>query len=249
MMLERREIREMDVASVPGSRPGWTVPEWAIVAASAAAWISMAVPSAPHAGHAGHLPDAALRSSAVASAVMVVAMMLPLALPHVRHVAATVEGPRRHVAVAAFLAGYLAVWTAAQLAIAGAFGGVASAAGWTAAAGAVVAAAALWELAPARRRMLRRCHRMAPLAPGGWRAERDCAAFGAATGGACVATCWALMAACAAFAHSLPLMAVLFGVQLSARYREDRSAALAALAVAAACLLSIAARLGAHHAA
>lgn len=254
-MLERREIREMDLAAAGSGvidesrRTGWTFAEWCIVAASAAAWIFIFRTPGPHAGHAGHPSGGALDSGALSSAAMVIAMMLPLVIPHVRHVARSSPGQRGQLAVAAFLLGYLAIWIAAQAAIVAAFGRIASLAGWTLAAGIAMAAAALWELAPTKRRQLLRCDEMTPLESNGWRVEKDCASFGASTGVACVATCWALMAACAAFAHSLPLMAALFGVQMSGRYRRDRSPALAALAVAAACLLSVAARLAGHHAA
>jgi predicted metal-binding membrane protein len=105
--------------------------------------------------------------------------------------------------------------------------------------GAAVVLAALWELSPARVRRLRRCHRTVPLAPRGWRADGDCALYGATTGLSCAAMCWALMAACAAFSHSLPVMAVLFGVQLSDRYQRRPSPVLAALAVLGVGLLTI----------
>jgi predicted metal-binding membrane protein len=88
-----------------------------------------------------------------------------------------------------------------------------------------------------------------PLAPRGWRADADCARFGAMAGASCVSVCWALMAVCVVFAHSLPVMAVLFAVQLTGRYRRDPSPALTALAVLGVCLAALAARFaGGHHA-
>jgi predicted metal-binding membrane protein len=103
------------------------------------------------------------------------------------------------------------------------------------------ATAAAWEIGPIKRRELRRCHRTVPLAPRGWRADADCVRYGLTTGFSCLTMCWALMVACAAFAHSLPVMAVLFGVQLSGRYQRRPSPALAALAVLGVCLVSLAA--------
>ncbi len=52
--------------------------------------------------------------------------------------------------------------------------------------------------------------------------------------------CWALMAAATAFSHSLVVMSVLFGVQVSGRYQRRPSPVLAALAVLGVCLLAFA---------
>lgn len=203
---------------------GWRHPEWWAVLASVLAWAYLA--SAAH-GHAGH------GTGAAAMAAMVVAMMLPLTIAQLRHVALSSLWRRRHRAAAGFIAGFLAVWLAVEAVLAVAWRGMGSLAGAALAAGVVAVAAALWELAPAKRRHLRRCHRTVPLAPSGWRADADCARFGAAMGVSCVGTCWALMLASAAFAHSLPVMLALFGVQLSGRYRRRHSAPLAAAVVLA----------------
>jgi hypothetical protein len=101
-----------------------------------------------------------------------------------------------------------------------------------------VAAAALWELAPAKGDLLRRCRRTVPLAPRGWRADACCARYGGTTGWGCLTTCGPLMVVCAAFAHSLPVMVVLFGVQLDSRYGTRRSPRLAAGALVGVCLLA-----------
>lgn len=235
-------------ASAPGAlhrarRFGWRHPEWWVALAAAGAWVWMFAMPHPHAGHGGHGADVWWTGA------MVVAMMLPLTIPHVRHVARSSLWRRRHRGIAGFLAGYVAVWMLAMMAIAAALGAGSRLAGWTVVAGVVTAAAVLWEVAPGRPGLVHRCGRTMPLAPRGWRADADCARFGAVAGASCVAVCWALMAACVVFAHSLPVMAVLFGVQLSGRYRRDPSPALAALAVLGVCLVALAARLtGGHHA-
>ncbi|HST62522.1 MAG TPA: DUF2182 domain-containing protein [Longimicrobium sp.] len=218
-------------------------PAWWVVPAAAAAWALMAVAPHPHAGHHGHAP--ARGPDALATVAMIVAMMLPLAVPSIRHVA--VSATRRYRAMACFLAGYLAVWMLAMLAITAAWTFAASLAGWTAAAVGAVTVAALWEVLPARQRHARRCERTVPITPAGWRAHADCARYGATSGLACAGTCWALMALCVAFAHGLPVMAVLFGVQLSGRYR-GLSPSLAALAVLAVGAAAVAVRLTAGHA-
>lgn len=237
----------------PGSleklrRTGWNHPEWWVVAVAAVAWVfmaGMAYPGAadPHAGHAGMAGMAPGgghgHHGVLGMAAMVIAMMLPLTLANVRHVAWSSLWGRRHRAILAFLAGYLAVWILVQAGIAGAWGLMASFTGWKTAGIAAMAAAALWEVSPLKRQRLRRCHRTVPLAPRGWRADADCARYGVTTGLSCAAMCWAIMAACAAFAHSLLVMIVLFGVQLSGRYQRHPSPSLAALAVVGVCLLSM----------
>lgn len=218
-------------------------PEWWVVAGSVAAWGLMVILPHPPAAHHGHAQTAG--PGALATAVMIVAMMLPLTIPSIHHAAHS--GWRPHRAIVGFMCGYLAVWMIAMLAIAAAWAFAATLAGWTAAAVGAVAAAALWEVAPPRRRLARRCHREPPLAPDGWRADADCARYGATSGVACVGMCWALMAACVAFAHSLPVMLALFAVQLTGRYRPRLAPSLAAMAVLGTGLIALAARLAGGH--
>ena len=63
---------------------------------------------------------------------------------------------------------------------------------------AVLGLAAAWELSPAKRWAINRCHRTSPLPPSGWRASLGTARFGFLHGGACVASCWPLMLVMAA---------------------------------------------------
>jgi hypothetical protein len=46
--------------------------------------------------------------------------------------------------------------------------------------------AAGWQLTPGKRRALYACHRAAPLAAAGWRADRDCVSYGLSIGSSCV---------------------------------------------------------------
>jgi predicted metal-binding membrane protein len=103
---------------------------------------------------------------------MMAAMMLPSAAPAARHVARFA----RRLPTLLFAAGYLAVWTSYGLLAYGVFRLVASLdIGWLAwdrggpyAAGAVIAAAGLYELTPLKRLSLRRC-RSAPHAENAFR--------------------------------------------------------------------------------
>jgi predicted metal-binding membrane protein len=224
----------------------WRNPEWWVVMVAAVAWLSMAGishTSHTHASHAGITAGTDHVQHTLGVVAMVIAMMVPLTITNVRHVAQSSLWRRRNRAIAGFLVGYLAVWLVVQTIIVETWGLLASLVGWGTAGGIAIAAAALWEIAPTKRKRLRRCHRTAPLAPRGWRADADCARYGVSTGFSCVAMCWALMAAAAAFSHSLIVMAVLFGVQVSGRYQRRPSPVLAALAVLGACLLAFAADL------
>jgi predicted metal-binding membrane protein len=228
-------------------RLGWRHPEWWVVMAAAAAWVFMAGMSHPHASHTGVTPGRGHGQGTLRMVAMVIAMMLPLTLANVRHVALYSLWRRRHRAIAAFLVGYLAVWIVVQTVIVGGtWGLLVPLIGWETVGGIAMVTAALWEVAPIKRQRLRRCHRTVPLAPRGWRADADCADYGVTTGFSCVTVCWALMVAAAAFSHSFLVMSVLFGVQLSGRYQQRPSPVLAALAVLGVCLLSFAA-LFPHH--
>jgi predicted metal-binding membrane protein len=189
-----------------------------------------------HATHAHAVPS--VRDTIIATAVMVAAMMLPLTVANVRHVALSSLWRRRHRAMVAFLVGYLCCWAVVQTVIQGTLGFLAPLLGWTLVAGLVMVTAVLWEISPGRRRRLRRCGLTVPLAPRGWRADTACARYGVITGLSCVTTCWALMAAVAAFSHSILVMAVVFGVQISNRYQRRPSPILTSLAILGVCLLS-----------
>jgi predicted metal-binding membrane protein len=226
-------------------RAAWRYPDWWCLALSAGAWLvllSGAATVATHPGHAG-APHAALGSPAH-WVLMLLAMMLPLVRGPVRVTAGRSLWSRRNRAISGFLAGYLAVWTGAGAAALAAFA-VAGTRYWLepAAGGAVAfAVAALWQQTPTRRRALMACHRTLPLAPRGWRADRDCVRYGWTIGTACLVTCWPLMAACLFLPHSTVAMAgagILAGIE---RYtpRPDQRMIRAGM-VAAAVVLALSA--------
>jgi len=225
-------------------RIGWRHPEWWVMLVAAAAWAFVVATSLRHAAHAHTVPG--VGHGIIATVVMVAAMMLPLVLANVRHVAFSSLWRRRHRAMAAFLVGYLCCWIVAQTVIQGTLGFLTPSLGWTLVAGLAMVTAVLWGVSPGRKRRLKRCGLTVPLAPRGWRADTDCARYGVITGLSCVTTCWALMAAVAAFSHSVLVMAVVLGVQVSDRYQQRPSPVLAALAVLGVCLLSLAAGVS-HH--
>lgn len=173
---------------------------------------------------------------------MVVAMMAPMALGHVREVASHNPG-WRHRAVVVFLIGYLALWTVAQTMIVEVLQGITALAGWLLAACIAAAAAVAWELGSGSRRMRVRSHPSATPPARGWRAHHLCASYGVRTAVGCVGNCWGLMAVCAAFAHSIPVMAVLFAVQMNRRHGARRSPALSAAVVLAVSAFAIGTRL------
>lgn len=179
-------------------------------------------------------------------AAMAVAMMVPVTLAAVRHVALSSSWPRRHRAVAVFLAAFLGVWVAVGALLVAVNGMVVARFGPAVTVVVAFAAAAAWQLSATKRRWLRRCGRTVPLAPRGWRADWDCARFGAGAGWSCVVSCWALMAATVAAAHSLVVMAVLFGVQLSERSRRRPASVASALVIVGAGAALLVAR-AVHH--
>jgi predicted metal-binding membrane protein len=146
---------------------------------------------------------AAAGSGVAPWALMVVAMMLPSALPAIRHVSVGSLRWRRRRAMVTFVLGYLGTWTAfgaATLFVLDA---------WPALDTDVVAAGALalagaWQLTPFKRRALSDCHRRSPLPPRGWRATSGVLRFAWLNSLACIRSCWALMLAMA-LARSMTL--------------------------------------------
>lgn len=222
-------------------RIGWHYPEWWVVTVALVAWIFMAGISHTHTSHSVIAPGIGSGQFTLGMVAMVIAMMVPLTLTNVRHVALSSLWRRRHRAIAVFVVGFLAVWIVVQTIIVGIWQLFAPFVGWQVAGSVAMVVAALWEVAPVKRQRLRRCHRTVPLSPRGWQADADCAYYGVTTGFSCVTMCWALMVAAAAFSHSLMVMGVLFTVQMSGRYQQRPSWVLAALAVLAVCMLSLAA--------
>ena len=182
----------------------WVHPEWWAVALCGTAWTVMLLHAWQTAGHGIGAHRMGFLQELPSWMWMIAAMMLPLALNAVRLTAARSLWARRHRAIAGFLAGYLAPWVLLGVAVA-----VLRQAAWThtaAAAGLCFAVAAVWQQTPMYRRALAACHGTRPLAPVGWRADRDCLRFGGTIGVACVWSCWPFMLACAFTGHSLIAM-------------------------------------------
>lgn len=129
-------------------------------------------------------------------ALMALAMMTPTAMPAVQHVSGKSLYWRRRRAAAEFLALFLILWTVFGAVALGPLGSWPPA-GSTLALPVALAAAALWQLTPLKLTALRACHRSRPLPPRGWRASWGVADFALRNGSACIASCWAIMAAAA----------------------------------------------------
>jgi predicted metal-binding membrane protein len=176
--------------------------------------------------------------------LMTAAMMLPSALPAVRHVGTSSLFWRRRRAMAEFVAVYMAIWVAFTVLVIAPLSSRLPADSALAAA-ALLALAAIWQLTPLKRRALRACHFSRPLPPRGWRASAGVARFGLLNGGACLASCWALMLTMAAAGPArLVWMAALTTIVVAERFslksgRARRRIALV-LAVAAAAALTAA---------
>lgn len=219
----------------------WPMPEAWIWVGIAAAWLLLAGPALQEPTRLlDHRYAHAPLDVVTHSAVMAVAMMVPLVLPAARHVGLSSMWHRRHRAIVVFVAGYVAVWTAVG-AVLTVVAGLAARAPRAAVVGAAFTLAVAYQLSPGRYTLLRACTRTVPLAPYGREADLDCLRYGLMTGRACVATCWAAMAA-ATVSHGVGVMAALLAITLAERRswrptrRTQRTSALwlGALGVAAA---------------
>ena len=201
-------------------RLAWQHPEWWTIALSAAAWLTimsqwMVASSHDHDGHA-----ARHGSVIVSSVLMIAAMMFPTVVSSVRMVAARSLWRRRHRAILQFIAGYAAPWLLFCLAVSIVIPALHS----SQAAAFGFGAAVLWQLTPLKRRAMLACHRTIPIAPTGWRANRDCFRSGWIVGVSCVTSCWVLMLASMLSDHSLPAMlcATFIGILERAQFRPNQ---------------------------
>jgi predicted metal-binding membrane protein len=219
----------------------WRHPQWWLVALAVVGW-TIVLTTTPSAFVALCLATGASENSRVIAGMgflahwlaMVAAMMLPLALPMARHVAARSLWRDRHRAMGWFALGYLTPWMLAGAAC----GTIAWLVDGSRAAPIVACVlAAMWHWTPARRAALRRCHRILPVAPGGHEGRRSCLAFGLFHGGACVTTCASLMVAVVLAGHHPAAMAVVALVTLAERFWQRLpQAALGAVPLALAAL-------------
>ena len=166
-------------------------------------------------------------------ALMIVAMMFPLLVPMVRHVAARNFATRRERSVGLFVASYALVWLAAAavssvalVAVRAAFQ-VMDLAPWT---GLICCAlAAGWQLSAAKVRAVNRCHGTVPLRPWAPDADRDAIGFGLLHGTRCVRACLPVMVLPLAGGHGLGAMAAVFAILLAERARPKPQYRLSAI--------------------
>jgi len=196
---------------------------------------SHAAGAAPH-SHAGFESAAGLTSGAVAGvvagwAVMVVAMMLPPALPLLNCVRRLVAG-RKHsgVLVAVGATSFVGVWTLAGIVLVvsdAALHQLSERVTWLVAhpeliAGSVLVGAGLYQFSPLKDACLRACRTPRGFAAAHWRGRRsvemEIATVAGAYAASCVGCCWALMAVSFAVgAAAMPVMVVLTVVMAAER--------------------------------
>jgi predicted metal-binding membrane protein len=170
---------------------------------------------------------------AVEWALMIVAMMFPLLVPMVRHVAARSFAVRRERSVGLFVAGYSVVWLAAGavsivvLVLARAGFQTIHLAPWAGLVGCGLAA--LWQISAAKIRAVNRCHGTIPLRPWPPYADRDAVGFGLLHGTRCVRTCLPVMVLPMVAGYSLGAMAAISAILLAERARAKPQYRLSAI--------------------
>ncbi|MHB8271221.1 copper chaperone [Bradyrhizobium sp.] len=182
---------------------------------------------------------------AVEWALMIAAMMFPLLVPMVRHVAARSFATQRERSVGLFVASYALVWLAAAAASSVALVAVRAAfqaidlAAWT---GLICCAlAAGWQLSAAKVRAVNRCHGTVPLRPWAPHAGRDAIGFGLLHGTRCVRACLPVMALPLAGGHGPGAMTAVFAILLAERARPRPQYRLSAIILALLGLMTVAA--------
>jgi predicted metal-binding membrane protein len=176
--------------------------------------------------------------------LMIAAMMLPLLVPMVRHVAARSFAARRERSVGLFVASYALVWLAAAAASSVALVAVRAAfqaidlAAWT---GLICCAlAAAWQLSAAKVRAVNRCHGTVALRPWALHASRDAIGFGLLHGTRCVRACLPVMVLPLAGGHGLGAMTAVFAILLAERARPKPQYRLSAIILVLLGLMTVA---------
>ena len=165
--------------------------------------------------------------------LMIVAMMFPLLVPMIGHVAARSYAFRRERSVALFVAGYALTWAAAvmmasiMLVVARSGLALSGLASWSGLIG--CAMAALWQFSAAKAHAVNRCHGTVPLRPAGSAADRDAIQFGLLHGSRCVRACLPTMVLPLLGSHGIGAMAVIFAILLAERARRTPQYGLSAI--------------------
>jgi hypothetical protein len=206
----------------PQSRPavrrflGWH-PEWWVYAVAGASWLALAWMSTgmtmSMGGFAAEWTDAWSRW-----VLMVLAMMLLVAAPHVRTVAQRSVWSRRHRSAGAYVIGYVALWAAVGAVLVVVLVAVGIGHHGMHLLPFALLLAAAWQVSVPRRRVVRRCASLRLGTSTGLAADVDCARAGVRSALRCVVECWPVMLAMA-LSHSLLLMAGLTVVLLTERRR------------------------------
>ncbi len=178
-----------------GRVPGWLAehPEWLALLLAAVAWVALALvldwfapDGTPMPGH-HHAPEGtAAHSHSVDTQLlswllMVIAMMLPTAVPHLRYLGFNTRRTRRQRTLALFTLGYLAAWLAPGVLLAVIPGSVPASV-----VAVLVLAAGAWELTPIKRRALRGCCRTMPVGFAGPSADAAAVEYGLRHGVVCL---------------------------------------------------------------
>ncbi|MGH3697309.1 MAG: DUF2182 domain-containing protein [Pseudonocardiaceae bacterium] len=225
-------------------------PEYGAVLVVVAAWVAVvgfhAGPAdlAPAGHHHGVPAQPSVPATLPMWTVMCLAMMVPAALPAVRHVGTNSLRWRQQRAIAEFLAGYLGVWVVFGVATLSALALLHGRVPSDVVLAAALGAAAGWQLLPYQRYFLRACHRTVPLPPRGWRAAAGCVHFGFRHGRACLGVCGPIMIVMAVVIHQSVLwMAVLTAASTTVRLlpRSERISRPLALALGTSALIVLAA--------
>lgn len=225
----------------------WRHPQWWVYALCLLAWLGLAGNAAmtsPNAAQIG-LTDALCGVPSPSGspwsewrhwAVMVVAMMFPLAAIQAQAIAQVSLWRRRHLAMVWFLFAYWVTWMLARVAYDLLLNKIMP---WPSSNMAAVALmmGAVWQITPYRRKAAARCHQRQALPMHGWRANVACLRQGMHHGLDCLALCWPVMVACIYLPHDLMIMSGLTGLVLADRYARPDQAKLAPILFLAAALL------------
>ena len=175
--------------------------------------------------------------------LMIVAMMFPLLVPMVSHVATRCFAASRQRSVALFVGSFFVVWLIASagaslaLVLSRAALQAFHLAAWAGLIGSVLAAT--WQLSNAKVRAINRCHGTIALRPWPRDADRDAIGFGLLHGTRCVRACLPVMILPLIGGQGLAAMAAVSAILLAERARKQPQYRLSAVAILLLGLLSL----------
>lgn len=209
----------------------WRHPEHWLVVAVVSAWFALAIQHLSSSGTA-HMHHGFKLGS---WSLMVIAMMMPGAIPMMRNVAFSSLWSRRHHAALLFVGVYFVMWVIFGLAISFLLGlaqnSFVLSHGRRPLLIMVGIVAIAWQFTRVKHRAMRRGHLRRHLGARGWLADLAVVRYSLEHGWTCMCSCWAIMLLMCVAKHNLYLMVLLSSVTIAEKLQTRPQGSLGAAVI------------------